>query len=324
MLATLTGEHFSRPGWIFECKFDGERCLAFKQGGTVRLLSRNNKELNGNYPELVEAIGRQSRHDLVADGEVVAFEGDVTSFARLQSRMQERYPQEAQRRAVEVYYYLFDMVHLDGYDIGNLELVKRKKLLRQAISFEDPLRFTEHIDTEGETYYREACHEGWEGIIAKRADSAYVHKRSRDWLKFKCVSEQELVVGGYTDPQGERIAFGALLMGYYRAGQLIYAGKVGTGFDDETLHRLGQELAGLEQGRSPFAGEVREKGSHWVKPEMVAQVGFTEWTKYGKLRHPRFLGLRRDKDPREVVREGAGNGQRGQAGRPHHKTDQHG
>ncbi len=305
MLATLTSERFSRSGWIFECKFDGERCLTFKQGGTVRLLSRNNKGLNGNYPELADALKRQSQHDLVADGEVVAFEGDVTSFARLQGRMQERHPQETRRNAVEVYYYLFDLIYLDGYDISDLELVQRKELLRQAIEFKDPIRFTTHIDTQGEAYYREACHKGWEGVIAKWAGSPYVHKRSRDWLKFKCISEQEMVIGGYTDPEGERIGFGALLLGYYKAGKLIYAGKVGTGFNDETLHRLGQKLAGLEQNRAPFAGEVREKGSHWVKPELVAQVGFSQWTQYGKLRHPRFLGLRQDKNPREVVREEA-------------------
>jgi ATP-dependent DNA ligase len=165
------------------------------------------------------------------------------------------------------------------------------------------LRFTPHIEREGVNYYRQACRKGWEGIIAKRYDSLYVSVRSKDWLKFKCVSEQELVIGGYTDPRGSRSGFGALLVGYYDRGKLIYAGKVGTGYNEETLHNLGRELARLEKPVSPFTDLSKGKGIHWVKPEIVAQVGFTEWTQYGKLRHPRFLGLRRDKAAGDVIRE---------------------
>jgi bifunctional non-homologous end joining protein LigD len=305
MLATLTKERFSRKGWIFECKFDGERCLTFKRGSKVRLLSRNGKIINGNYPELADAFQEQSGHDLIADGEVVAFDGGITSFAKLQGRMQVHNPQEARHSAVDVFYYLFDLIYLDGYDISNLELHQRKKLLRQAINFRDPIRFTAHIDTEGEAYYQEACRKGWEGIIAKRAYSAYVHKRSRDWLKFKCLNKQELVIGGYTDPEGGRTGFGALLLGYYDGSKLIYAGKVGTGFNIKTLRSLGKKLTDLERDKPQFYEEVKEKGVHWVKPKLVAQIGFTEWTQHGKLRHPRFLGLRRDKNPKEVVKEEA-------------------
>jgi DNA ligase D-like protein (predicted ligase) len=235
---------------------------------------------------------------------VVAFDGDVTSFQRLQRRMQLDAPDKARRTGILVYYYLFDLLYLDGYETTELALRYRKELLRRAVIFKDPLRFTPYIEREGEAYYQEACRKGWEGIIAKRADSTYISTRSRDWLKFKCVNEQEFVIGGYTDPKGKRTGFGALLTGYYDKGNLVYAGKVGTGYDKELLHRLSQELSGIEQNNSPFSGEVREKGVHWVKPEVVAEVGFAEWTEAGMLRHPRFLGLRRDKPAQEVVREG--------------------
>jgi bifunctional non-homologous end joining protein LigD len=303
MLATLTEERFSRKDWIFEPKFDGERCLAFKQGREIRLYSRNRKAINSNYPELVEALEVQE-HDFIVDGEVVAFEGGITSFAKLQGRIQTRNSEDALRSGIKVYYYIFDLLHLNGHDTRKLGLLDRKKLLRRAIAFKDPLRFTAHRDTEGESYYREACEKGWEGLIAKRADSEYVGKRSRDWLKFKCVAGQEFVIGGYTQPRGERFGFGALLVGYYRAGKLVYAGKVGTGFNDETLRSLTGLLSKLEQERSPFEEEIREKGVRWVAPKLVAQVGFSQWTPNGKLRHPRFEGLRRDKEARGVVREG--------------------
>src|SRR5207247_7437058 len=145
--------------------------------------------------------------------------------------------------------------------------------------------------------FKEACDKGLEGVIAKRVESVYVSARSRDWLKFKCSSEQEFVIVGYTDPNGARAAFGALLVGYYDGDRLLYAGKVGTGFDTETLARLGRELSALQVERPPVAGEAKGKGVHWVKPKLVAQVAFTEWTRDGKLRHPRFLGIRRDKTP---------------------------
>ncbi len=314
MLATLTDERFSDPDWIFERKLDGERCLAFRKGKTVRLMSRNRKRLNDTYPELVDALGHTRSRDFVVDGEIVAFEGGVTSFSRLQNRMKIKDPEEARRSRVAVYYYLFDILHLDGHDTTGLPLRERKRLLKRAISFRNPLRYTAHRNAEGEAYHRRACRKGWEGVIAKRADGRYVHGRSRDWLKFKCVNEQELVVGGYTDPQGSRIGFGALLVGYYSRGRLVYAGMVGTGYDTDTLERLGRRLRDLETGEPPFSPRrslgrrdgLPRKGVHWVKPRLVAQVGFTEWTEDGKLRHPRFLGLRRDKNPKDVVRERAG------------------
>jgi DNA ligase D-like protein (predicted ligase) len=305
MLATLTDERFSREGWLFEPKWDGERCLAFRHGRDLSLFSRNRKWLNERYPEITAAFHRQETDAFIADGEIVTFEDGITSFAKLQQRMQVGHPPADLLRRVPVWLYLFDLLYLDHCDTRQVPLRYRKELLRNTFDFRDALRFTEHRETEGEAYYREACRKGWEGIIAKNGDSEYVSRRTRDWLKFKCVQEQEFVIGGYTDPQGERIGFGALLVGFYRQGKLVYAGKVGTGFDTETLQRLGKKLAQLETRACAFASdELPRRGVHCVKPKLVAQIGFTEWTNGDKLRHPRFLGLRDDKKPEEVVREG--------------------
>ena len=297
MAATLTDERFDDPNWIFERKLDGIRCLAFKgRDGGVRLLSRNRLSQNDRFPELAVALGHQPAEELVVDGEVVAFEGSRTSFGRLTRRG---------REPVAVYFYLFDLVHLDGFDTRRLPLRARKALLRRAVVFGDPVRFTPHRNRDGRALFRDACRRGWEGLIAKRVDSPYVGKRSRDWLKFKCGNEQEFVIGGYTAPRGTREELGALLLGYYDRGRLRYAGKVGTGFDRETLRDLAGRLAPLRRPDSPFADEAPARGTTWVEPRLVAQIGFSEWTRDGRLRHPRFLGLREDKDPREVVREKA-------------------
>ncbi len=303
-LATLTDKRFSDPHWIFERKFDGMRCLAFRDGDRVRLLSRNRQPLNGTYPELVDALGAQHTTRFVVDGEVVAFEGRRTSFARLQGRLGITNPDVARASPVRVFYYLFDLLHLDGKSTIEVPLLWRKRLLRNAIDFDDPLRYTTHRVKDGVGAYRAACERGDEGVIAKLADSKYDDRRSPNWLKFKCVRDQEFVVGGYTSPKGSRIELGALLLGYHEGGDLVYAGKVGTGFDDATLHRLHERLSPIEQDEPPFSrGLVRENGARWVRPELVAQIGFTEWTRDGKLRHPRYLGLRTDKDPADVVRE---------------------
>jgi DNA ligase D-like protein (predicted ligase) len=303
MLATLTEKYFSDPNWIFERKLDGERVLAFLRGKKVRLYSRNRILLNGNYPELVVAFEQSATIDFVVDGEVVAFDGKVTSFAKLQSRMQTRDPEAARRSGVRICYYLFDIPWADGYDLTGLALRDRKRLLRDAVRFEDPLRFTVHRVGEGEAFREEACRKGWEGVIAKRAASPYASGRSKDWLKFKCVNEQEFVIVGFTNPAGSRTAFGSLLVGYHENGELRYAGKVGTGYSQEVLRELGDQLRKIEVDSLLFAERVKEKGAHWVKPKFVAQIAFTEWTRDGKLRHPRFRGLRRDKKPRDVVRE---------------------
>jgi len=270
----------------------------------MRLMSRNRLVVSDQYPELVAALGGQGSAEFIVDGEIVAFEGNLTSFRLLQRRMHVRNPSKALLKAAPVVFCLFDVLYADGYDVTQLPLLDRKALLRRLLEFGRPLRYTNHHRTKGHELYQRACASGWEGVIAKRSDSVYEHRRSTAWLKFKCVGEQEFVVGGYTDPKGSRSGFGALLLGYYEDGALKYAGKVGTGFDQAALQRLSRQLAALEQDRPAFAaGPLPRKGVHWVKPSLVAEVAFSEWTDDGQLRHPRFLGLRDDKAPSEVVRE---------------------
>jgi bifunctional non-homologous end joining protein LigD len=294
MKAVLAAEPFSDPGWIFERKLDGIRCLAHRDRRGVRLLSRTGRLMNADYPKLVEALERDPCRDFVADGEVVAFQRGITSFSRLQRR----------NSRTALFLYLFDVLRLGGRDVTGLPLRERKALLRDSLAFEGPIRYMPHRNERGEELYRDACRRGLEGLIAKRADSRYVHGRSRDWLKLKCSHEQELVIGGFTAPRGTRTEFGALLVGYHEDGRLRYAGKVGTGFDRSELARLGKRMRALEQDEPPFA-DVRPvpRDARWTRPELVAQVAFTEWTRDGRLRHPRYLGLRDDKPAREVVRE---------------------
>ncbi|HLR30953.1 MAG TPA: hypothetical protein VK074_00585, partial [Fodinibius sp.] len=205
---------------------------------------------------------------------------------------------------VKVYLYLFDLIHFDDYDTTQLSLRNRKKLLNKALKFEDPVRYTSHRNEEGITYRQEACDKGWEGIIAKDGRAQYVHMRSKKWLKFKCSMRQEFVIGGYSDPEGKRIGFGALLLGYYENGNLQYAGQVGTGFDDEQLKNIHKQLSSLQRKTNPYEqDDINETGVHWVTPSLLAEVGFTEWTGANKLRHPRFLGLRTDKEPEDVHKE---------------------
>ena len=305
MLARLTHDPFSDDEWIYERKLDGERALCFvENGGRVRIMSRNRMTTNESYPEIERAMGRQAPKGCVLDGEMVAFGGDGTSdFQKLQPRMQASSRKEAEKKGVRVFYYIFDCLYADGHDMTGCGLRDRKRLLRKAVDWTDPLRFTPHRNGSGMEYYREACRKGWEGVIAKKADSPYVHSRSGRWLKFKCVLRQEFVIGGYTDPGGDRSGFGALLIGFHSDGDLLYAGKVGTGFDDETLEELGGRLSRLERETSPFHGQVDEKDVHFVTPELVCEVAFTEWTSGLKLRHPAYKGLRRDKEPEDVVRE---------------------
>ena len=307
MLATLAKYAFSDPAWVFEAKLDGQRSLLWRRRSTVRLITRNEKDRTSHYPDLVEAVRRAGTAPLIADGEIVAFHGDVTSFARLQERMQNARPSAALVTAVPVLFYLFDLIWFDGYDLSALPLLARKSVLRRAVAFEDPIRFSEHLDEGGEAAFRAACEKGWEGLIAKRASAPYRHARSNDWLKFKCVNEQEFVVLGWTDPGGARSGLGALLVGYHEDGELRFGGKVGTGFSERELAVLTGRLGRLEQSAPTVADTkgLSMKGVHWARPELVAQVGFSEWTPDGKLRHPRYIGLRDDKRPGQVIRERA-------------------
>jgi len=280
--------------WVYERKLDGLRCIAIRNGSQVELWSRNRLSFNRRFPSLVQAVGSLPADSFVLDGELVAFQGGETSFQLLQS-------------GAPPVLVAFDLVHLLGRSTAGLALTERADLLGLALPGRDEdgatIRISEHLVGEpGELMVR-ACTEGWEGIVAKRAASPYRSGRSPDWRKMKCTARQELVVGGWTDPSGARTGFGALLVGYYDGTDLRYAGKVGTGFDKVTLRSLHNRLRDLAEPAPPFADPPRDRTAHWVRPELVAEIAFTEWTRDGRMRHPSFLGLRPDKDPRDVVRE---------------------
>jgi DNA ligase D-like protein (predicted ligase) len=307
MLATLVEAPPRAGQWLYEPKLDGVRVLVYANAGNVRLFSRNRKPLDGAYPELVDALSFAVRGDAVLDGEVVAVDPHTgqSSFSRLQRRMQLRDELRARASDVPVELYLFDCMFYEGIDLTNLPLVDRKSVLRDVVWYDDPIRFTPFKTTGSAAMLRDACAKGAEGIIAKRSESRYVSARSSDWLKIKCVHQQELVVGGYTAPKGSRENLGALLVGYYEHGSLRYAGKVGTGYDRATLEMLQRKLAPLHRRTSPFAPGPAPTGEvQWVTPRLVVEIGFGEWTPAGLLRHPRYLGLREDKTAAEVRREG--------------------
>jgi bifunctional non-homologous end joining protein LigD len=305
MLAVLSKRRSFDDGWLFERKLDGVRALAVRDGDRTHLMSRSGQSLGATYPEVVDALAEQECKDFTVDGEIVAMRNGRTDFSLLQRRMQLSDARTARASGVAVLYYVFDLLHLEGWDTTRLPLRTRKSLLRDALSFGSPVRFTPHRNRDGQDLLGQACASGWEGLIAKRADAPYQQTRSSDWLKLKCEAGQEFVIGGFTEPAGSRVGFGALLLGYYDNHGLRYAGKVGTGFERETLLDLRQRLDARRQSHCPFdePEPPREHGVHWTKPELVAQIGFTEWTRDGKLRHPRFLGLRVDKRPSDVVRE---------------------
>jgi bifunctional non-homologous end joining protein LigD len=304
MLATLTDRREFGDDWLLERKFDGERCVARKTGGEVRLESRTAKDLTSTYPEVRAALASQASRNLILDGEVVAYDGMQTSFSRLQQRLGLTNPSDEQVAAYPVVLCAFDLLELDGDDLRDRPLFERRARLTAAIRPSSALQLSEAWRDDSQRRFAEACRAGWEGLIAKRAQAPYVSGRSRDWLKLKCVWEQEFVIGGYTDPAGRRTDFGALLVGYYEDGRLKYAGKVGTGYTAATLRGLGARLRELETPESPFVdARPVPRGTHWTRPELVAQIGFAEWTNDGRLRQPRFLGMRDDKRPAEVLRE---------------------
>jgi bifunctional non-homologous end joining protein LigD len=273
MAATLTQERFTGPDWIFERKLDGIRLLAFKRGADVRLLSRN--QLPQDLPAIRDAIAALPHRELILDGEMTWERG--------------------------VGYHIFDITWIDGRDVTSLTLDERRALLA-TLPLKSPLHRVAGLD-DPEPWER-ACREGWEGVIAKRRDSRYEHRRSPHWLKMKCEVTQDLVVGGFTDPQGARVGLGALLVGYFDHDDLVFAGKIGTGFDTKLLLELRSRLDNLEIPTSPFtkARGLPRLRAHWVRPEIVVQVGFIEWTVHNKLRHPRLLRVRTDASPTDAVR----------------------
>ena len=306
MLAKLTHDYFSGDDWIFERKLDGERVLSYiSEDGKVTLYSRNKIVINDSYPEIQEALQNNAERGCILDGEVVAFnDKHVSDFQKLQPRMHASSRKEAKESNVKVFYYIFDLMYVDGHDVTQCGLLDRKKLLKKAVKEEGSLQLVQHRQDDGIVFYKEACRKGWEGLIAKHIGSTYEHRRSDQWLKFKCRLQQEFVIGGYTEPHGERVGFGALLLGFYRHKKLVYAGKVGTGFDDQTLKDLHKKLKKIESKTSPYdQGEPQKKEVHFVSPRIVCEVAFSEWTADDRLRHPRYKGLRRDKSPADVHME---------------------
>jgi ATP-dependent DNA ligase len=282
MAATLTADRCTDAAWTFERKLDGIRMMAYKQGRTVTLWSRNRLSLTASYPEVAAAIAALPVRDAIFDGEVTGAWG----------------------RQGDADYHVFDVLWLNGQNVTARSLVERRSLLA-PIPFRLPVARVEAL-TEDRPWER-ACREGWEGVIAKRLDAPYEHRRSKQWLKMKCEASQELVVGGFTDPQGTRVGLGALLVGYFEGSDFVFAGKVGTGFDTALLITLRTRLDAALRATSPFTRAVGlpRIRVHWVEPEIVVQLGFAEWTTNDKLRHPRLLGLRTDKAARDVTRERA-------------------
>jgi ATP-dependent DNA ligase len=274
MAATLTEDRFAGPDWLFERKFDGIRILAYKRGEAVRLYSRN--RLPQNLPAVEAAVAALPVAEVILDGEATWDNKGA--------------------------YHVFDILWLNGHPVTSLPLENRRALLEQ-LPFDGPLR---HVDlVEDAAPWERASREGWEGVIAKRRGSPYEHRRSKHWLKMKCELSQEFVVGGFTDPQGARVGLGALLIGYYEDGDFVFAGKIGTGFDTALLRNLRARLDLIERSEPPFtkATGLPRLRAHWVRPEVVVQVAFIEWTVHGKLRHPRLIGVRADKDAGSVMRE---------------------
>jgi bifunctional non-homologous end joining protein LigD len=288
MAATLTDKRFTGPEWIFERKLDGIRLIAFKKGRDVQLFSRN--QLEQHNPAIADAIAGLPHRELILDGEATGVWGPAST-------------READKPR-GLAYHVFDVLWIDGRDVMSLPLDERRALLK-TLPLGAPLRRVAALDDEKP--WERACAEGWEGVIAKRRDSVYEHRRSPNWLKMKCEASQELVVGGFTDPQGARVGLGALLVGYFDADDFVFAGKVGTGFDTKLLVDLRAKLDRIEIGKPPFtkATGLPRLRAHWVKPQIVVQVAFIEWTVHDKMRHPRLLGIRTDKSAREVVRERA-------------------
>jgi bifunctional non-homologous end joining protein LigD len=309
MLAELAVGPFSDPNWLFEPKLDGLRALAFVRDGQVTLLSRNANDITTQYPALVGELAAQPAAQMLLDGEIVALdEQGLPSFQLLQQRMHLTRPADIQRQDTQtpVLYYVFDLLHLDGFDLTKVPLAQRKATLAQALLPSSLIRYVDHVDSDGEEAYRQSVKLGLEGVVAKRRDWAYeAGKRSRAWLKVKGVLSAEFVVGGYSQGSGERAAtFGALLLGYYDDGRLVYAGNVGSGFDQAGLKEIHRRLEGLRSERPPFAEEppLGKTKAVWVRPQLVAEVKFAQWTHEGRLRAPVFLRLREEIRPREVRR----------------------
>ncbi|NGX56643.1 MAG: hypothetical protein K1060chlam5_00886 [Candidatus Anoxychlamydiales bacterium] len=295
MLATLTEKYFSDSNWLYEEKFDGIRAIIHKKNNKVILYSRNKNKLNNRFSSLVKELEKLKTKDYIADCEIVAFDKNVTSFSKLQRIKKEK---------VDIFIYIFDLLYFDKFDLREDPLIKRKEILKKKLKFSKKIRYSKHVLKEGIKLFKKMCKEKKEGVIAKKKDSKYISKRSRNWLKFKCSKGQEFIIIGYTSPKRSRVGFGALLLGYYDDKKLNYAGKVGTGFDTDFLKTFSKKIKILSiLKNSNLENEIKEKDFVLIKPKYIAEIAFTEWTRANKLRHPRFLGLRSDKSIKRVIKE---------------------
>jgi bifunctional non-homologous end joining protein LigD len=309
MLATLIDKPFSDPEWLFETKWDGARAICFIHGGTARFISRNQLEMTAQYPELATITQCIAARQAILDGEIVALdERGVSRFQLLQPRLGRKNPLEIQRLAQQsrIVYYVFDLLYYDGWDLTSCRLLDRKTVLERVLNESNNVRYSEHIIGAGEELYRQVARIPLEGMVAKRLDSHYVQKRSRNWLKVKTIQEIEVVVGGYTQPRGSRDFFGSLVVGLYRGRKLHYVAHIGGGFSQRTLSQLYELMQTLRTDRSPFAAAPQtNEPVQWLQPKLVVQVKFAEWTAEGHLRQPIFLGLREDKKAGEATFESA-------------------
>lgn len=307
MKAVLVDEAFSRKGWIFENKWDGVRAVCFLKNGKIELISRNQKDMTLRYPELEDIPASLAAKEAIFDGEIVVLDkSGRVDFQLLQSRfgLTNKTEIERLRKQQKIVYYIFDLIYLDGYDLHTVTLLERKKLLKQVMKQTSKLKFSSHIAEKGEEYFRKAEKLKLEGVMAKNGESFYEEKRSNEWLKIKTQMRQEVVIVGYTDPSGSRDHFGALHVAAYAGKKLVSLGHVGTGFDRKKLAEIHKLMQPLRQKNMPFdvAPSVPSRRSskeitHWLKPKLVAEVSFTEFTGEGRLRHPVFVGLRDDKKP---------------------------
>ncbi len=299
MLATLVDGPFSNPEWIFETKWDGFRSICFVKNGKVRLVSRNQIETTPQYPELAGIAKQIKAKEAILDGEIVALDKDGRPrFQLLQPRVGRKSGMEALRGHGHIVYCVFDLLYLDGYDLTSCPLVERKRLLERILKPANFIQLSEHIEGEGEMFFKEIEKFELEGMMAKRANSAYVAKRTRDWLKVKTIQRSEVVIGGYTEPRGSRSHFGALVVGLYRGDDLHYVAHVGGGFNQRSLNEIFKMMQPLKTKQSPFVDAPKtNEPVQWIKPKLV--VKFSEWTADRRLRHPVFVGLREDKRPKD-------------------------
>jgi len=310
MLAISVDKAFDDDEWLFEIKWDGYRAVAFLDGKSLRLVSRNQNDLTKAYPELQEIPNQITARTAVLDGEIVALDDEGRpSFGLMQQRTGVGEGGRRIRRTrddIRVVYYVFDLLYLDGHDLMQADLEQRKQLLASIVTSGDLLRYSDHWVGSGKTLFEAAGQRGLEGIIAKRRVSCYLQKRSSEWLKIKITKRQECVIGGYTEPRGARENFGSIVLGLYDdKGRLIPVGQAGSGFNEQTHAQMWKRLQPLETNRNPFFGKVEsDRQVHYVKPELVAEIKFTEWTHEGqsggvKMRAPVFQGMRLDKAPEE-------------------------